>query len=101
MKPSWFATGNFALATLIFLMVGLIFYLQGIIVFSAYLAGPIAFAAVLKLYRNRAKHHKILNPPSYAQFTYNVQTGMDKIQSYFEDYTWQVNLSNLTAGGET
>lgn len=100
MKPSWFATGNFFLAFLVFLLFGVPFYLMGITVFSAYLSGPIIFYGVVRLHRSRVKQHKILHPPSYAQFTYDIQTGLDKLQSEFENFTLQVTVSNLTAGGE-
>jgi hypothetical protein len=98
--PSRFATGNFFLAVVVFLMFGLPFFLLGITVSLAYVWGPFAFYVVLKLHRSRVKRHKILSPPSYAEFTYNVTTALDKLQSDFDDYTWQVSLSNATAGGK-
>lgn len=98
--PSRFAMGNFALALLIFLIFGLPFYLMGLMFFIAYVFGSITLDALLKFHGFRARRHKILNPPSYAEFTFNVQTGLDNLQSYFDDFTWQVTLSNLTAGGD-
>jgi hypothetical protein len=99
--PSRFATGNFALAALIFMIIGIPFYVMGIVVFLAYIIGPVAFMTALKLYQSRAKRHKILKPLSFGEFAYKVTTTLDRLQSEMDDCPYRVRCSyTTTAGGD-
>ena len=102
-KPSRFALGNFALIMLILLVsVATLYALNPNFVY-VYICGAVTFYATIKFYHYRVRRHTYLNPPSYAEFVYNMQTGLDQLQSDFDGFMTQVNIYTYTptTGGET
>ena len=98
--PSRFATGNFSLAFLILLVSVATLYVLNADFVYAYIVGAVTFYATIKVYHYRVRRHTYLNPPSYAEFVYNMQTGLDQLQSDFDGFMMQVNIYTPTAGAE-
>jgi len=96
--PSKFATGNFSLVVLLFFILGAPFYWMGLLYLLTYLWSPIVFYSMLRLHRSRAKHHRILNPPSIAQSLYEIRVNQTRIDSRLDDIEFQITLGKSEGG---
>jgi len=97
--PSKFALGNSLFSLIIFLSFALPFALFNYpVALIAWVMSPFISYGIVRLHRSRAKQYELMHPPTDAEFMYRIQTGLDQLQSDFDNFTLQVTIRQPEGG---